>query len=185
MYHGEVNVEQKNLEKFLETASDLKIKGLAHEQVPTVYAALSHTSTNNVLQSQSHSSSNLLQSSNLQSYEEISKVGMEYSEDRVRKLENFDDIASSTDGHEYQDIPEQAIYNDLMKYQNGVWLCNVCGKTDRNKYNIKYHTEIHTDTSAHYCSYCGKSYRTKNSLRVHKYKAHASEKLIQQLGHVI
>ena len=31
MYHGEVNIEQKNLEKFLETACDLKIKGLSQD----------------------------------------------------------------------------------------------------------------------------------------------------------
>jgi len=185
MYQGEVNVEQKNLEKFLEAASDLKIKGLTRdtvgEQVSTVYSG----STNHALQSHSNSS-NLLQSSNLQSYEEISKVGMgmEYSETQVRKVESFDDLASSTDGHEYQDIPDVKD-EEVMKYQNGVWLCNVCGKSDRNKYNIKYHTEIHTDTSAHYCSYCGKSYKTKNSLRYHKYKSHASEKIIQQLGHVV
>jgi len=196
IYHGEVNIEHEDLEKFLETAADLRIKGLSQDmvdgKVSTVYAALSHSSSNLLQQSQSHSSSNLLQSSGIeafQSYEEISKVEHVYndaSDVRVNKIETFDELASSSDGHEYQDIPEQEVkHSEMMRYQNGVWLCNVCGKTDRNKFNLKYHTEIHIEGAAHFCSYCGKSYKNKNTLRVHKYRAHASEKIIQQLGHVV
>ena len=203
MYHGEVNIEQKNLDKFLAAASDLQIKGLTRETVGEQMSSLynnsqksvlqseshssskllqsSNSSPNDALQLQSHSSSNLLQSSNIQSYEEISKVGIE-----VIKMDNFDDLASSTDGHEYQDIADQENkQEELIRFENGEWICNFCGKTDRNKVNLKSHVQIHTDTSGQYCSYCGKNFKNKNSLRVHKYRSHAKEKIIEKLGAVV
>ena len=68
----------------------------------------------------------------------------------------------------------------------GLWKCKRCGKEDKCRSVIKEHVKTHLGNNhIYFCSVCGKSYKTKNAVRVHKYKIHASEKLIQQLSLVI
>ena len=188
MYCGEVNIGQEDLSEFLSLAQDLQIKGIT---LPTetdnhkeVYSPMSSSSSQLL---DSHSlSSNLLQSSDLlscPSYEEINKMA-----------QPSDRLSTSTIGsHEYQVIadPEMAavtpLSDSMMHFENGVWVCHKCGKCDKNKYNLRDHTDTHLSRSSPTfpCSYCGKSYKTKNSLRVHKYKMHGGEKLLQQLSYVV
>ena len=188
MYCGEVNIGQEDLSEFLNFAHDLQIKGInlptVKENKEDVYSPLSNSSSQLL---DSHSmSSNLLQSSDLlscPSYEEINKMSQPADKQS----------SSSIGSHEYQVIadPEMAavtpLSDTMMHFENGVWVCHQCGKCDKNKYNLRDHTETHRTISSPTfpCSYCGKSYRTKNSLRVHKYKMHGGEKLIQQLSYVV
>ena len=187
MYCGEVNIGQEDLSEFLHLAHDLQIKGInlppESGNSKMVYSPLSNSSSQLL---DSHSmSSNLLQSSDLlscPSYEEINKMPRQPA-----------DRESSIGSHEYQVIadPEMAavtpLSDTMMHFENGVWVCHKCGKCDKNKYNLRDHTDTHlTLTSPTYpCSYCGKFYKTKNSLRVHKYKIHGGEKLLQQLSYVV
>ena len=188
MYCGEVNIGQEDLSEFLSLAQDLQIKGITlpteTENHKEVYSPLSSSSSQLL---DSHSlSSNLLQSSDLlscPSYEEINKMA-----------QPSDRLSTSTIGsHEYQVIadPEMAavtpLSDSMMHFENGVWVCHKCGKCDKNKYNLRDHTDTHLSRSSPTfpCSYCGKSYKTKNSLRVHKYKMHGGEKLLQQLSYVV
>ncbi|XP_059084858.1 uncharacterized protein LOC131881884 [Tigriopus californicus] len=45
IYHGEVSIEQENLQSFLKTAQVLKVKGLTEETTATADSSLSHAST--------------------------------------------------------------------------------------------------------------------------------------------
>ena len=189
MYCGEVNIRQEDLSEFLKLAQDLQIKGInlptETENTKEVYAPLSNSSSQLL---DSHSmSSNLLQSSDLlscPSYEEINKVPQPKLEKRS---------SGSIGSHEYQVIADPEISavtplsDSIMHFENGVWVCHKCGKCDKNKYNMRDHTDTHLTVSypTFLCSYCGKSYKTKNSLRVHKYKMHGGEKLLQQLSYVV
>ena len=192
MYCGEVNISQGDLSEFLNLACDLQIKGInlpASAETETkqeVYSPLSNFSSQLL---DSHSmSSNLLQSSDLlscPSYEEINKMPQPQLADKRS--------GSSIGSHEYQVIadPEIAavtpLSDSMMHFENGVWVCDKCGKCEKNKYNLRDHTETHLTLSSPSfpCSYCGKFYKTKNSLRVHKYKIHGGEKLLQQLSYVV
>ena len=202
MYLGEVNIEQQKLKRFLDFAEELEIKGVSdqnkksqNESNKNVYAPLSNVSSQLL---ESHSmSSNLLQSSDLlscPSYEEINKMPRDpkhlHFEDEKHVLNQ--PSSSSIGSHEYQVIgdPEMAavtpLSDSMMSFKNGVWVCTTCGKFDKNKFNVRDHTETHNiSTPSHHCSICGKYYKTRNSLRVHKYKVHGGEKLIQQLSYVI
>jgi len=199
IYNGEVQVEQEKLNAFLEAAEELKLKGLTYpkpENDPKIksqiYAPYSNSSSQ-LLQS----SSNLLQSSDIQpfpSYEEFCK-NQEYTEPLVS--DTGSDLVSSLGSSDYQAIgelndkfyeaPDSSFDPSLMRYKKGKWTCVKCGKSDKNKFNIRDHVETHDSdkTQNHFCSSCGKSYKSKNSLRVHKYKIHARDKLIQQLSYVL
>ena len=187
MYCGEVNIGQEDLSEFLNFAHDLQIKGInlptVKENKEDVYSPLSNSSSQLL---DSHSmSSNLLQSSDLlscPSYEEINKLPKQEKRS-----------SGSIGSHEYQVIADPEISavtplsDSMMHFENGVWVCHKCGKCDKNKYNMRDHTDTHLTLSSptFLCSYCGKSYKTKNSLRVHKYKMHGGEKLLQQLSYVV
>ena len=190
MYCGEVNISQQDLSDFLSLARDLQIKGInlpaETENNKEVYSPPSNSSSQLL---ESHSmSSNLLQSSDLlscPSYEEIN--GMPKPQLAVKHS------GSSIGSHEYQVIadPEIAavtpLSDSMMHFEAGVWICHKCGKSDKNKHNLRDHTDTHLTLSSPSfpCSYCGKFYKTKNSLRVHKYKIHGGEKLLQQLSYVV
>ena len=185
MYEGEVKIAQADLDEFLQTAADLKVKGLVEENLKHRTEALESQQVNEkavkheyneVYNDDSSPAAHTL----LQSYEEIPSRDSTQNCSKYAAIEKHNNIA---DGHVYSIIPEKG--DSLMQYVNGVWKCNVCGKTDRKKSNITSHTEVHVEGAAHICTYCGKTFKTKNSLRVHKYKTHTSDKFIEKLGHVV
>ena len=57
---------------------------------------------------------------------------------------------------------------------SAAWACNVCGKEDVKKSNIKTHIEaIHITSGLSYpCDVCGRALRTKQALRSHKSRTH-------------
>eukprot|EP00092_Neocalanus_flemingeri_P109119 GFUD01140209.1.p1 GENE.GFUD01140209.1~~GFUD01140209.1.p1 ORF type:complete len:220 (+),score=33.32 GFUD01140209.1:69-662(+) len=187
IYEGEVQVSQMDLDRFLETAADLQVKGLTEDNFkPHEKATINQHPAeeevkheyNEVYSDASQPSVNLLQS-----YEEIPTRDSTQNDSKDLAVESQDTVDTINNGHVYSMIPEK---DDLiMQFVNGVWKCTVCGKTDRKKSNITEHTEVHLEGAAHFCSYCGKTFKTKNSLRVHKYKTHTSDKFIEQLGHVV
>ena len=199
VYLGEVNIEQQRLQSFLEFAEDLEIKGVSpqdrknsHQNRKDFYAPPSNVSSQLL---ESHSmSSNLLQSSDLlscPSYEEINKMSRDQQSPDLKVGGRVQPSSSSIGSHEYQVIgdPEMAavtpLSDSLMHFENGFWICRKCGKREKNKHNLRDHTETHSSIASYHCSHCGKYYKTRNSLRVHKYKVHGGEKLIQQLSYVI
>ena len=201
IYKGEVKINHDNLQPFLEMANDLEIKGLSQFEVKSdgdtdkqhVYAPYSNSSSQ-LLQSHSTTgSSQLLHSSDIAaSYEEICKVSLGYTEPVIK-----DDVASSLGSHDYQAIggslgSEDGIasispgFGQSLTFRNGSWCCGKCGHADRSKYSMRDHMETHLGNHhTYFCSSCGKSFKTKSSMRLHKYKSHASEKLIQQLSYVM
>ena len=207
LYEGEVEIEQDNLQTFLSTAAELRIKGLTQndskqDEDPDkqqIYAPFSNSSSQ-LLQSHSTTgSSNFLQSSDLQafpSYEEICKVSLGYSEPL---LDAKDDVASSVGSHDYQAIgvghasedgddnrAVSPVQDPSLSFRNGSWCCGKCGQSNRSKVSMREHMESHLENShTFFCSSCGKPFKTRTSMRLHKYRSHVSEKLLQQISYVI
>ena len=186
MYEGEVKVAQTDLDQFLQTAANLKVKGLVEDNIRDQKVDDKPVDENKVKHEYSEvyaDNENALNNSQpsgnfLQPYEEIPSRDSTQNEPlKPAKDDSFEN------GHLYSTIIEKGDF--LMQFENGVWKCNVCGKTDRKKFNIATHTEIHITGAAYNCTYCGKTFKTKNSLRVHRYKTHTSDKFIEQLGHVV
>ena len=76
-------------------------------------------------------------------------------------------------------LADPSVLEDYIKrdQETGLFICNICGKTNRQKTNIKNHLEgVHFHGQFVYeCSYCGKRFNGKNSLSVHVHKFHPSQ----------
>lgn len=123
---------------------------------------------------------------------------MEYTEPLTNHTMFEVSTSGSVTSNEYQSLSGEKVVDEkvlqisptkpiMFASRFGLWKCKRCGKEDKSRSAIKDHVRTHLSSNSHiyFCSVCGKSYQTKNSLRLHKYKIHASEKLIQQLSLVI
>ena len=63
---------------------------------------------------------------------------------------------------------------EMTSEVNGVFTCTVCGKTARQKINLKKHIETHIEGLSFPCQQCDKSFRSRNSLQFHVSTKHKS-----------
>ena len=161
IYNGEVNIAQKDLERFLAVAGDLKLKGLTQRD-----------ELENVDDDRSFEKDQ----SNREVDLDKDLVGTSVNDDLevVDNIENFTKIGEE---NEQELQTKQSIDNNAQEMifkQGDVWKCKMCGKESKDKSNIKKHTEVHTGIS-YFCQSCGKSFSSKNSLHGHKWRAHRFE----------
>ena len=66
----------------------------------------------------------------------------------------------------------------MMTNADKGWSCNMCGKFDKLKANIKTHIEAkHLEGGSHRCTQCGKEFKSRHSLRNHVYVRHTRNSL--------
>ena len=70
---------------------------------------------------------------------------------------------------------DDKIHQHVEKKDDGLYHCNLCGKSAKQKIQIKYHIEAkHLEGIEIPCPICGKIFRSNNSLLVHKSCYHKS-----------
>ena len=68
---------------------------------------------------------------------------------------------------------DSVVLSKMSKNEEGVWQCNECYRTSKQKANIMEHIEAaHVHSSGFNCDICYKVFKTKHSLRTHKNKKH-------------
>ena len=83
--------------------------------------------------------------------------------------------------HIYDTIKKKnEVDDELIVFREGLWQCKLCDRTDKKKSIMKCHLQVHSSSASHCCSYCGKTFKNKNSLKMHKYKIHTSDKILQR-----
>ena len=66
-----------------------------------------------------------------------------------------------------------ALVENLMKYENGVHTCQLCGKKSPWRTTMVRHVESnHVETAGHVCDVCGVVSKTRHAFAMHKKRKH-------------
>jgi len=186
MYSGKVEIAHANLDRFLTSAQDLKVKGLFNMQDSSDKnraKVLDLSKKNEELrkpEEQIYSPivdkeaateiidefemTNLYDNMSPNEVEELSLSTPNEDTSEVIKTERFF----------LKDSPEKINLNEkivsLIEKKDMVWHCTVCGKTTAKKERIKNHAQTHIDGISVACNICGKVYKSSSVLKVHKVK---------------
>ena len=180
-YLGEVNVEQRELDTFLEAARELKIKGLATKDEPAQqdppYTNIPHqldkiesnvtiddTDDNEAFDKSLQNEHVPFQ--NIQMEDSYVETVISEGSELKDFLDNTTDSFVETENRDLTQLANKI--EDMIEKVGGLWTCKMCGKSSNMKQRIRQHVEIHIDGFTHPCNTCGKSFRSKNSLRKHK-----------------
>ena len=62
---------------------------------------------------------------------------------------------------------------DLVDFQDGMYICQVCNHKAATKQKIQNHIEAkHSESPGYYCQICDKHCTTKNALFIHNSRYH-------------
>jgi hypothetical protein len=169
MYDGEVFITQEELKQFLETAQELKVKGLQGE-IQGIGQNRSGErkpySGSNVDETECQTNENVAgQESILDSLEELADSF--HSENDYSVVLNEHNIPLTTN----QELDLQI--EQMVEKKEGKWNCKVCGKTAAKRHHIQSHAETHIEGLSHACNFCSKTFPRRQNLRMHIYNIHS------------
>ena len=172
IYQGEVQIYQKDMDRFLAVAQRLKLEGLTgdgEEQQEEEKDA-------NYFQDEIVVSENYLQEEMTvpENHSVQNKTIITPIIGNLRTKEKPKISIQSSDIHSMEEL-DQKIEESFSRDATGNFVCHHCNKTDKRKDNMKEHVEIHFDNLSFPCNFCGKVSRSRNALRVHKSRNHSNQ----------
>ena len=167
LYHGEVDIDEANLNRFLALADELKLKGLTgvskdiiteyNISVPPVGQIKDKTKTKELDRKEDISFFELKQ--------ESSFIGVPHEETRSdRQIPD-----------ELQALDKKIKSMWVLSLKNGakIYTCQVCGKETKYNNNMRDHIETHHFEGVSIpCNICDKVLRSKAAFRTHKQRKH-------------
>ena len=159
IYHGEVQIYQEDLDRFLNVAQRLKLDGL--------------------LTSQSNGDTHEVFNQNFkEDIQSVSNDGYEAKIPVEKKIVNpeisLNETVSIPEDSSMEDI-KMKVLEYIEKDDGGNSRCTFCGtvRMGRNHFqNMKKHVETHLDGISCTCKICGKQFRSFHSLNSHKSSYH-------------
>ena len=172
IYNGEVKIFQDDLERFLAVAQRFKLKGLLggdsqHEEVE-------EEKQNDIIQPK-------LRKASLK--REYTEINNRLQQSKVKEMNSTREIATTMENEnikmamteEEKNNLDDKIHQHVEKTNDGLYQCNLCGKSAKQKIQIKYHIEAkHLEGIQIPCPICGKIFRSHNGLFTHKSRYHFS-----------
>ena len=151
IYHGEVQIFQDNLNRFLNIAQRLlEESNEQHSEEEKV----EHTFKDHELEPQIEVK---------RGYDQLRRTIVK----DVALFKNEGTIPMSTEAGTNEKINES-----FEKVSTGVFKCKICGKISKQSVNIKQHIETHLEGLSYPCHQCGKTFRSANVLRSHITQKH-------------
>ena len=166
MYDGEVNIFQEDLDRFLAVAQRFKLEGLLGDP-------------------QQQQEEQELKDEFSQPYGKQYSVPLtkeEYDSNRKLKIKSSNDKQLARVGNEDVKISmsqedkenlDSKVNQHVERREDGLFHCNVCGKSAKQKIVIKNHIEAkHLEGIEIPCPICGKIFRSRHCLTQHSFKYH-------------
>ena len=159
IYDGEVNIYQEDLQRFLTVAQRLKIAGLLGDGIPMKQEREEYLAEEETIPTSASKITSQDVRENL------------VCDKKLRTMGNAEFKVSFTE-EERKNLNER-VNEHLGRREDGLFLCNLCGKLAKAKQDVRNHIEAkHLEGIEIPCPICGLIFRTRNYLAKHKVKAH-------------
>jgi len=162
LYHGEVNMHQDVLDRFLNIAKRLKLEGLGQDAMEESEVE-SYDGNSDSLEGE-YKNEGIVKNNQMKTIEPKHEKTLILSSEEFKSVEELD-----------------AKILEMLESKNGKWACKVCGKVG-TKSHMKEHVEIHFDSLSFSCPKCDLIVKTRNYLRIHIYNKHDKIKTEATLG---
>ena len=158
IYHGEIQIYQNDLDRFLGIAERLKLEGLiGGEQFENEDSGKAEQIFEEKV---STPQINLVVSNN---EPKITKD--------VRTAEKPVISVQSSDIQSLEEL-DQKLEESYSKDSNGSYVCHFCAKSIKYPSIMKQHVEIHFEGLSFPCKFCDSILRSRNALRLHNKRQH-------------
>jgi len=175
IYTGETQVPAEDVNRFIEAAQELKIKGLAEDEKDI-------------------SDKDNLPGDEKKNHGQPKEEAMEINpKDYVFVSESsiLNGSLGSDDGivdNSIQTVKSSELEQEISirtgkvkdKSGSAKWKCKDCGKECKNKDKLTAHIQTHLEGFSHSCTICGREYKTRNSLSGHIHQAHKVKREVKE-----
>ena len=159
VYDGEVQIEQDNLDRFLNIAQKLKLEGITGYNIKDESNFIVKAEKNDITE------------------ETILKPRRGHGKSGRPRIRTFteDSLIDLNGENVSEEDHNKRLLEDVQVNPDKTSSCKVCGKLFegiQHKRNAKRHVEIHIDGLTYKCSFCSKNFRSKHNLEQHLYTYH-------------
>ena len=178
MYDGEVNIFQDDLDRFPAVAQRFKLEGLLgdpqqqeeEEHYMELGEELPKTHTKHYSNTLKKEKSDTSQNLRLDNRETVAHQNLKVklsNDHQLAKVGN-DDVKIYMSQEDKQNL-DTKVNQYVERSEDGLFYCNVCGKSAKQKIVVKNHVEAkHLEGIEIPCPICGKIFRSRPCLRVHQ-----------------
>jgi len=168
LYNGEAFVTQEELTAFLETAKDLKLKGLQGNLQGVDEKIFEEH--NSIKQKAFYGENGIKSESNQDiTDQEIILNPLEENNDSYSTLVKTNDSNDVSKTYFALDIQIE----EMIEKNRGLWICKVCGKTSKKPHHARYHAETHIEGVSYACHICNKTFSTRITQQQHITNIHS------------
>ena len=161
VYHGEAQVFQDDLDRFLSIAEKLKMKGLIEEK--------NQSQSNNFNENVKEETKSTTKNADIKN-DEIEQKDQKFS--TIVEIQNNSSMLNLNSS--YPDEVKEKIEELIDHVAVNSYICKKCGKHQKRKDVMKKHIETHLEGLSYPCNLCGKTFRSINALKTHTYKQRCS-----------
>merc|ERR1712126_3227 len=176
LYNGEALITQNDLNDFLETAQELKVKGLQNIEDDNLNMDESKIHFNEVQETATEKTESQSKVETVDG--EIQQYHIKESYSKLVVPANKEDLVSDLDMNTTLNQQlEEFIEKSLV-----CWKCKICHQTAKTRQILKRHVETHVQGVIHSCGICKKTFSTSNTLSTHIADIHSALYLCQVCG---
>ena len=156
IYEGEVQLYQKDLNKFLDVAQKLKINGLIEG-----------------IGGNKKEASEKLEEVELEDGMDRRFEESSLSIEKKKKIQTRERTVSivADQGTNVYEEAKRAVDEIIIK-DGDYWVCNVCNKSSKKNCDMRKHAEVHIEGLSFPCQWCEATFRSRKALVNHKQSKH-------------
>ena len=162
IYHGEVQIHQEHLDRFLDGANKFKLEGLigSDDEKPGEIQTENHKQFEEV--------------EDLMQVEEpnLNDTKQQNFAKKTKKESALNVIQESPQMIDAGNMDIKQLYQELILREDGSFKCTVCFKTMGHKASMERHVEMHVTGLSYDCKHCGETFRSRVTLKHHVHNNH-------------